>query len=91
MYPRQINNNPLLSAASVGSTGAIEYLGRIDHQVKIRGFRVELGEIEAVLKKHGTVRECVVLVQEQGAESHRRLVAYVVTRKPQYDVPRLAS
>lgn len=58
--------------------GAIEYLGRIDQQVKLRGQRVELGEIEAVLKKHEAVRDCVVLTRQEGGEAHKRLVAYVV-------------
>ncbi|WP_437681732.1 amino acid adenylation domain-containing protein [Sorangium sp. So ce131] len=57
--------------------GSIEFLGRIDHQVKIRGFRIELGEIEAALSLHPGVRECVVLMREDGQEE-RRLVAYVV-------------
>jgi acyl-coenzyme A synthetase/AMP-(fatty) acid ligase len=52
--------------------GSVEFLGRTDHQVKIRGFRVELGEIEAALAGHPSVREAVVLHDE------RRLVAYVV-------------
>ncbi|HEX8351781.1 MAG TPA: amino acid adenylation domain-containing protein [Pyrinomonadaceae bacterium] len=56
--------------------GELEYLGRIDHQVKIRGFRVELGEIEAALGAHASVRECVVTLREDGGD--RRLVAYVV-------------
>ena len=37
--------------------GNIELLGRMDHQVKIRGHRVELGEIEALLNEHYTMRE----------------------------------
>ncbi|WP_414542084.1 amino acid adenylation domain-containing protein [Nostoc sp. CCY0012] len=53
--------------------GNIEYLGRIDHQVKIRGFRIELGEIETVLSQHPSVREAVVLVQE-----NQFLVAYTI-------------
>ncbi|MFQ4145488.1 amino acid adenylation domain-containing protein [Chlorogloeopsis sp. ULAP02] len=53
--------------------GNIEYLGRIDNQVKIRGFRIELGEVEAVLCQHPTVREAVVLVQE-----NQSLRAYIV-------------
>ncbi|MEU9185750.1 amino acid adenylation domain-containing protein [Streptomyces sp. NPDC048484] len=54
------------------SDGLVEYLGRTDDQVKIRGFRVELGEIEAVLGRHGTVARAVVVPHDQ------RLVAYVV-------------
>nr|WP_228014423.1 non-ribosomal peptide synthetase [Fortiea sp. LEGE XX443] len=53
--------------------GNIEYLGRIDHQVKIRGFRIELGEIETVLSQHPSVRESVVVVQQ-----NQSLVAYIV-------------
>ncbi|MEO5579861.1 MAG: amino acid adenylation domain-containing protein [Gemmatimonadaceae bacterium] len=57
--------------------GNLELLGRIDFQVKIRGFRVELGDIEASLRKHAAVRECVVLAR--GSPPHElRLVAYVV-------------
>ena len=57
-------------------SGAIEYLGRIDHQVKIRGFRIELGEIEAVLNQHPAVRETVVVVKE--ISQTQQLVGYVV-------------
>jgi amino acid adenylation domain-containing protein len=61
--------------------GAIDYLGRIDHQVKIRGFRVELGEIEAVLERHPTVREAVVIARPIPGGEGRRLVAYLVLRE----------
>ena len=59
--------------------GAIEYTGRTDFQVKIRGLRIELLEIEAVLKKHPAVRDCVVVVRQDGMEANKRLLAYVVT------------
>ncbi|HSS49050.1 MAG TPA: amino acid adenylation domain-containing protein, partial [Thermoanaerobaculia bacterium] len=57
--------------------GDLEFLGRLDTQVKVRGFRVEPGEIEAALSAHPWVRDAVVLVEKEGAQS-RRLVAYVV-------------
>lgn len=44
------------------SEGDIVFLGRRDQQVKIRGFRVEIGEIEAALRRHPLVHETVVLV-----------------------------
>src|SRR5262249_4577939 len=45
--------------------GNIEHLGRMDQQVKIRGFRIELKEIESALRQHPSVREAVVLAEEQ--------------------------
>jgi amino acid adenylation domain-containing protein len=59
--------------------GNMEFLGRADSQVKIRGHRVELGEIEAALRQHPSVREAAALVVEDVPES-RRLVAYVTLR-----------
>src|SRR5207302_4052286 len=59
------------------SDGNVEFIGRTDHQVKLRGFRIELGEVEAVLRTHPEVAECVVV--PYGRDDHRRLVAYVVS------------
>lgn len=56
--------------------GTIEFLGRIDEQVKIRGYRIEPGEIESVLARHPSVRECLVEARDDGVEAS--LVAYLV-------------
>ena len=55
--------------------GAIEFLGRIDDQVKIRGFRIELGEVEAALRSEEGVRDCIVVVRDDGS-GDKTLVAY---------------
>ena len=59
--------------------GVLELFGRADHQIKIRGLRVELGEIEAALLEHPSVREGVVAAPMESG-SGRQLVAYVVPR-----------
>ncbi|HXT68215.1 MAG TPA: amino acid adenylation domain-containing protein [Vicinamibacterales bacterium] len=64
-----------------GADRTLEFLGRTDHQVKVRGFRIELGEIEAALRDHPLVDDALVVVE--GAEEHRRLLGYVVSREPE--------
>ncbi|MEW5928157.1 MAG: non-ribosomal peptide synthase/polyketide synthase [Gemmatimonadota bacterium] len=64
--------------------GNLLILGRVDNQVKVRGYRVELGEIEAALRKHRAVSGCVVVLRED-VPGDRRLVAYVVPEAGEVD------
>jgi amino acid adenylation domain-containing protein len=64
--------------------GTIEFLGRVDDQVKISGFRIELGEIETVLMEHSNVQSAVVVARQDTA-GEKKLVAYVVLRRPDDD------
>ncbi|MEQ1838920.1 MAG: amino acid adenylation domain-containing protein, partial [Verrucomicrobiales bacterium] len=60
--------------------GTIEFLSRIDHQVKIRGYRIEPGEIETVLGRHPSVRQCKVVVR--GADAADKFLAAYVAPEP---------
>ncbi|HEY6927654.1 MAG TPA: amino acid adenylation domain-containing protein, partial [Steroidobacteraceae bacterium] len=55
--------------------GNIEFLGRLDHQIKLRGLRVEPQEIEATLRRHPSVEDCVVIARQA---PQTRLIAYIV-------------
>lgn len=55
--------------------GNYEYVGRRDHMVKVHGYRIELGDIEAALLSHPSIREAAVLVT--GSNATARLVAFV--------------
>jgi amino acid adenylation domain-containing protein len=81
--------------------GHLVHLGRLDHQVKIRGYRVELGEVEAALRRHPGVDQAVVVlavVRDGGAElaafhcgaavASRDLVRWLRQLVPVYMVPR---
>ncbi len=57
--------------------GRIQYLGRNDHQVKIRGFRIEPSEIEFKLNSLESIKESLVVVQDDDS-GNSKLVAYVI-------------
>jgi amino acid adenylation domain-containing protein len=63
-------------AARFRHDGTLDFLGRRDQQVKVRGYRVELGEVEAALRRHTSVREAAVTLRKGAGGA--ALVAYVV-------------
>lgn len=67
----------------LGTTEALEFLGRADDQLKIRGFRVELAEVEHALASHAAVAACAVVARaaSTGVGSADQLVAFVVPHR----------
>jgi amino acid adenylation domain-containing protein len=59
--------------------GSVEFFGRTDHQIKLRGHRIEPGEIEAVLRKHPEVADCVVVLATR-PYGEQCLIAYADKR-----------
>lgn len=55
--------------------GVLIFQGRRDDQVKLRGQRIELGEVEAVLRRQPGVNQAAVVKAPEGQD--RGLVAYV--------------
>ncbi len=55
------------------------YLGRNSLRTKIRGARVDLGEVEAVIRRHPSVRDVIVIGRDE--ENEGRLIAYVVPKE----------
>jgi len=61
---------------SEDASGQYRYLSRRDRMVKRRGYRVELGEIEAGLARHPSVREAAVVAVPDDAAG-LRIVAFI--------------
>lgn len=57
--------------------GNLEYIQRTDQQIKLRGYRIEPGEIENTLKKHPSVKDCVV-VDHIDENTNEKLIAFIV-------------
>lgn len=61
----------------INDDGLLEYIGRIAFQVEVDSERIEVAEIEAALRQHPSVRDCLVTAVETGSR-RSALVAYVV-------------
>jgi acyl-coenzyme A synthetase/AMP-(fatty) acid ligase len=84
-----------------GLNGPLVHLGRIDSQIKVLGHRVELGEIEAVVRKHCGSDAVVAVgwpstssgyggveIFIEGREKSEQLRDAVRSELPEYMVPR---
>jgi yersiniabactin nonribosomal peptide synthetase len=58
--------------------GNIEFLGREDLQVKVNGHRIELGEVEAAIRRQGLTADVLVAVVTSAESGQKQLAAYVV-------------
>ncbi|MGE2731673.1 amino acid adenylation domain-containing protein [Mycolicibacterium vaccae] len=60
--------------------GRIEFVGRVDHRVKISGYRVELGEVEATLRRVPGVEAAVAALVTP--DNGREVLAALVEPQP---------
>ncbi|MBT3294596.1 MAG: non-ribosomal peptide synthetase [Verrucomicrobia bacterium] len=59
----------------------VEFIGRLDHQVKLNGIRIELGEVEAHLRRHVQVTAAVAVIRNDNGTGDR-LAAYFTAAVP---------
>jgi amino acid adenylation domain-containing protein len=57
--------------------GPYLYIGRVDHQIKVRGHRVELGEIEAAIRKAASVDAVVAVGWPRSASGASGVEAFL--------------
>jgi D-alanine--poly(phosphoribitol) ligase subunit 1 len=59
--------------------GVLEFIGRTDSQVKLRGHRIELGELEAAIEGHPSVREAVAVLRNPGDAEREHIAVFVAS------------
>ncbi|MBR3014875.1 MAG: amino acid adenylation domain-containing protein [Bacteroidaceae bacterium] len=58
--------------------GNLQFVGRRDGQVKIRGFRIELKEVEAMIRKYPSIKDCTVQAFDESGGG-KFIAAYIVS------------
>jgi amino acid adenylation domain-containing protein len=90
---------------SLDEAGNYLFLGRKDHMIKSRGYRVELGEIEAVIINHRSVKQAIaiplpdelignrlavlVVLSEPGTATKEEIARHCGRFLPKYMVPEM--
>ena len=72
----------------LNDAGEVEFFGRMDNQVKLRGYRVELDEIERCIVSFEGVKQCKVVVRNNGGEDY---LAGFFTADREFDVASLTA
>ena len=73
--------------------GELLCFGRIDNQIKIKGHRVELGEIEAVLNSHKSVKNSACIFKDEliiafyESQNELDLKGFLANKLPSYMIP----
>ena len=65
--------------------GSLVFNGRQDDLVKLRGQRIELGEIDSVLIKNATVRDCTTMIVDDMRGEQPQLVSFWIPAKSRED------
>ena len=57
--------------------GPLLYIGRVDNQIKVQGYRVELGEIEALIRKAACTDVAIAAGYPMGASGAEGIIAFM--------------
>jgi clorobiocin biosynthesis protein CloN4 len=66
----------------LAADGELRYCGRRDHMVKVRGHRVELGDVEAAVLQHASVRNAAAFVRSEGLAARLVVCLAVGSERP---------
>lgn len=64
------------------ASGALLFTGRRDDQVKLRGLRIELGEINSILLRDGSVKDCATMIVSNKNQTQQQLISFWTPATP---------